>query len=269
MPSNQTIADIFKGEWFTSFPARYRVKAGSVSHFDFSVDPRVSWVDSLPGNKLRGKRIIELGPYEAYNTWQMRQLGAREIISIENNKISYLKCLIVKEITGMNARFLHGDFIQYLDYCVKSNETTDFIWASGVLYHQEEPLRLLELISRVTSKVFFHTHYYDEERISTNPALKAFFDHGKNQVHERDGLKIELFYKSYNNTNKGAAFSGGSSDFSYWMKKDDLFAFLKSLGFVVITIEVDTPDHPNGPGICFMAEKEPKTQEVSTPILVD
>jgi SAM-dependent methyltransferase len=255
MPSNQTIADIFQGAWFSSFPGQYRVVAGSVNHFDFSVDPRVQWTNQALNNGLQNARVLELGPYEAYNTWQLEQLGAKEVIAVENNKINYLKCLLVKEITGLKARFLHGDFIAYLEQCKKTGETFDFVWASGVLYHQTEPLKLLESISKVTSRVFVHTHYYDEEFLALNPDLKGHFNPGKNETRQCAGFDAVLHFKSYGGSNTGAAFSGGTQDFSFWLKKEDIFAFLEKLGFNKITIEVDTPNHSNGPGMCFLAEK--------------
>jgi hypothetical protein len=254
-PSNQTIVDIFKGAWFSSFPAQYKVTAGTIHHFDFSTDPRVQWADEILEGAIKGTRVLELGPYEAYNTWQLEQLGAKEVISIENNKINYLKCLLVKEITGLNARFLHGDFIPYLEHCAKTNEFFDLVWASGVLYHQTEPLKLLELISKVTSRVFIHTHYFDEKIITGNPNLSVYFSPEKDEVRQRSRFEARLYYKSYKGSNQGAMFSGGAKDYCFWLKKEDIFSFLKTLGFTVITIEVDTPGHINGPGICFLARK--------------
>ena len=257
-PSNQTIADIFKDEWFSSFPDQYNVKAGAVNHFAFSTDPRVQWADQVMNGAIKEAHVLELGPYEAYNTWQLEQLGAKQVIAVENNKISYLKCLVVKEVTSLNARFLHGDFIRYLEHCAQSKDTFDIIWASGVLYHQTEPLKLLELVSKVTSKVFIHTHYYDEKIISNNPDLKVYFNPKKNVVKESSGFAVRLYYKSYKGSNQGPMFSGGAHDYCYWLKKEDIFLFLKQLGFTKITIEVDSPGHINGPGICFLAEKEEK-----------
>jgi hypothetical protein len=257
-PSNQTMVDIFKGEWFSSFPERYQVEAGAIDHFDFSTDPRVQWANQVMNGAIKNARVLELGPYEAYNTWQLEQLGAKEVIAVENNKISYLKCLVVKEITGLNARFLHGDFIPYLEHCAKAGEPFDIVWASGVLYHQIEPLRLLDLVSKVTSKVFIHTHYYDEKIIADNPDLNVYFYPEKNLVKESNGLEVQLHYKSYRGSNKGAMFSGGAHDYCYWLEKEDIFAFLEQLRFTKITIEVDSPGHINGPGICFLAEKEEK-----------
>src|SRR3989337_2909652 len=114
-PSNQTAIDIFQGAWLSAFPEEYQLNAGRIRHFDFSVEPRVKWAHSILPSGLNGRSILELGLFEAYNTWQMEQLGAKPVTAIEGNNLNYLKCLIVKEITRMKSRFLFGDFIQYLE----------------------------------------------------------------------------------------------------------------------------------------------------------
>jgi hypothetical protein len=47
--------------------------AGHLENFQ---DPRVPWAQPHIGG-FEGKHILEPGPYEAYNTWQMERLGAR------------------------------------------------------------------------------------------------------------------------------------------------------------------------------------------------
>jgi hypothetical protein len=251
-PSNQTIRDIFKGIWFTCLPEQYGTLAepGQVHHFDASVDPRPKWVSEIRNNGLTHCSILELGPYEAYNTWQLEQLGAKEIISIEANNLSYLKCLMVKEITGMKARFLHGDFVRYLENC---DRRFDIIWASGVLYHQEQPLHLLSLIANATDSLFLWTMYYDEEQIKARPDIAAFFSSGKVVLDEADGYKAKLYYREYNQA-KGGIFSGGAEPFSYWMEKDDILGFLKHRGFNKINTSL-SPDYVNGPALFLFAER--------------
>ena len=201
-------------------------------------------------NGLANCSILELGPYEAYNTWQFEQLEAKEVTSIESNNLSYLKCLMVKEITGMKAHFLYGDFIQYLKNCDKK---FDIVWASGVLYHQEQPLQMLSLIADVTDSIFLWTMYYDAEKIEARPDIAAFFTSGKIVTDEVDGYKSQLYYREYNQ-DKGGIFSGGAESFSYWMEKDDILGFLKHRGFNQISIKLE-PDYVNGPALYLFAER--------------
>ena len=53
--------------------------------------------------------MVELGPFEAYNTFHLAQKGAYPLIAVEGNKINFLKCLAVKEILDFNCRFKLGD----------------------------------------------------------------------------------------------------------------------------------------------------------------
>ncbi len=67
-----------------------------------------------------------------------------------------------------------GDFMSFLRKEASNNEYTqldktyDIVFASGVLYHMEKPIELLDLISRVSDKIFIWTQYYDE-RIDLPP----------------------------------------------------------------------------------------------------
>lgn len=111
-PSWQTMADIFKDDWASAFPSEYKIKAGKIEHFD--KDMRMSWVNSCLLNGFNGLSVLELGPYEAYQTKKIIDFGAAKITSIESNDMNFLKCLIVKEIMGLKASFLYGDFIKFL-----------------------------------------------------------------------------------------------------------------------------------------------------------
>ena len=251
LPTNQTIADVMKGGWCSRFPDEYAVEAGRLAHFDPTVEQRVTWVhDALPGG-VRGLSVLELGPFEAYNTWQLERLGAHPIVAIEANNLNYIKCLLVKEITGLQARFLYGDFVRYLEQC---QERFDIVWASGVLYHQVEPLRLLALVAEITDTVFLHTHYYDHEVISSHPHQSALFVPARNVIGMHDGYRATLHYRSYR-ASRNAVFSGGAEGFSYWMEQEDILGFLHALGFTRSEVFIDDKTNPNGPGMCLLAHR--------------
>lgn len=252
-PTNQSMVDIFKGSWTTAFPDEYNIKGGEKRHYDPSIDWRVTWVNSILPGGIKGLSVLELGPFEAYNTRQLIQSGAKSVVAIEGNNLNFLKCLIVKEIMGMgsNARFLYGDIIAYLE---SNPGSFDIVWASGVLYHSVEPLKLLALISKVTDKVFIYSHYYDKDAIWANPFLADHYCPEKDITMEYDGYKAPLHYRFYNES-KDNFYCGGVEDFSFWMEKKDILGFLDHLGFSEIKFRLDQLDNPHGPVICFLAEK--------------
>ena len=217
-PSNQTIADLFQGNWLSAFPDECQVNAGYIRHFDWAVEMRVKWGDSILPGGVKGKSVLELGPFEAYNTWQLEQLGAEPLVAIEANALSYLKCLAVKEITGLKARFLHGDFVAYLE---NDPPPYDIIWASGVLYHQSEPLKLIGLIAPLTDTIFLHTHYYVDSLVKQRHVsfqsisfLRKIF-----KVSLADFAR-KLHYRSYKAEFSGEYFAGGARNTAIgWRRK--------------------------------------------------
>lgn len=244
-PNQQSAIDIFKDLWFSAMPNGSGLQAGSAPHFE---DTRVTWAANVLGG-LCGKSILELGPFEAYNTYQFETMGAADVVSIENNPVNFLKCLIVKNAFHMRSNFLHGDFIKYLE---GSEKKYDICWASGILYHMTDPIRLMEGISRVSSQVFYWTQYFDEEVISADEEKKKFFFPENNIFANYRGRNIELHYRSYIET-RSDFFSGGSESYSYWMKKDDINFILESLGYNKIVMGIDNPMHPPGPACFFLA----------------
>lgn len=243
-PSHQNALDLFAGSWFSDLPAQTGLKAGPTP--GVFEDGRVSWGASIFGG-LAGRSILELGPFEAFNTYQFQMAGAASIASIEANKINFLKCLVIKNIFNLSATFLHGDFIKYM------HETTsrfDICWASGVLYHMTAPIELLTGIRRVSDKAFIWTQYYDEANISG--ANARFFDPSKDKEVVFAGRRIRLHYRSYLEAGQ-VLFAGGEDNFSYWMERDDIFFVLDFLGFDDIQMGVDNPKHDAGPAMFFAA----------------
>lgn len=200
---------------------------------------------------LAGKTILELGPYEGYNTYQLEGMGAASVVAIESNRENFMKCLVVKNAFGLRSTFLHGDMLKYLD---NTNSRFDICWASGVLYHMSDPLRLLDGLAKVSKVAFIWTCYYDKAR-ANDDVVKNYFDPSKNKTVERDGKNIKLHHRNYNQK-IGAYFSGGDQPFSYWMEKDDIFHVLKSNGFGRIQMLLDAPNHDSGAAMFFLAHAD-------------
>jgi SAM-dependent methyltransferase len=246
-PSNQTAVDIFKGTWTSALPPEYGVDAGTLASFE---DVRVTWAAGVLPDGFRGLSILELGPYEGYAAWQFERLGAAAVTAVEASDRNYLKCLVVKEVAGLRARFLHGDGTAYLERC---SERYDLVWASGVLYHSSDPLRLIAAIARVTDRVFLHSHYFVAGAAQSAHA-ESFFDSSRNRLARVGGRQITLHYKAYGQLKRGC-FSGGAADYAYWLEKDDMFAALRAAGFTEIVVGNDDPGNPNGPALFCLARR--------------
>jgi len=166
--------------------------------------------------------VLELGPLEGAQTYLLERAGAH-VTAIEANKRNYLKCLITKEVMGMrNARFLLGNFLPWLE---TSNHKFDVIWASGVLYHMTEPLRLLRAIAAHTDRVFIWTHYFPE---GGNPHRPPFYR--RRSVHFAD-REIPHFDRLYLRPRWRPLACGGTAAGSCWLRHDDILFALRALGF--------------------------------------
>jgi SAM-dependent methyltransferase len=247
LPAHQNALDILSGSWTSSFPAWSGLVGGSAA--GFFEDLRVPAAVALLGT-LSGRSILELGPYEGYNTYQFQQAGAVSVISIESNRINFIKCLIIKNIFGLNATFLHGDFLTYLQ---ETPCRFDVCWASGVLYHMTRPIELIKAIRRVSDTLFLWTCYYDNAHIPScqNPEC---FDASNDLTHSEFSRVFRLHYRSYApNQSKSLFYAGGGAPHSYWMEKEDIIFILHALGYQRIDLISDYPDYPAGPSFCLLA----------------
>jgi uncharacterized protein DUF1698 len=247
-PSAQNALDIFEGEWASSLdPVDPVLRAGNAAVF---ADARIDWALSKLGD-VSGKTVLELGPLEGGHTYMLERRGAQAIVAIESNTRAYLKCLVVKEIVQLRrARFLCGDFVQYLR---RRPERFDFVFASGVLYHMQDPVELIDLCARITDRLFVWTHYYDEFRVAANAAVAAKFS-GETRASVRAGFHHTLHRYDYGAVFDSPGFCGGSETCSYWMSRSELMASFRHFGFRDVEIGFDHPDHPNGPGLAIAAK---------------
>lgn len=241
-PSDQNALDIFKGEWAAILPAPFdHLRAGRYNLF---YDNRAFWALNELGG-CEGQRVLELGPCEGQHSYMLEQRGAASIISIEANTRAYLKCLVVKDVVGLQrVKFLCGDFVNYLE---QTEEQFDLIFAAGVLYHMRDPVGLIGQLARHTSRVYIWTHYYDHQILQDIAHLKARYT-----IHtaaETEGFQYTLHRQDYQESLDMPGFSGGTAHFSHWLTREDMLGALKHFGFRDIRINNEDRNHPHGP--CF------------------
>lgn len=247
-PSAQNAVDIFKGEWSSLLPQLNEpIKSGQAQLFN---DPRLAWaVQKIDGLEL--KTVLELGPLEGGHTFMLEKAGAAKIVSVEANVRAFLKCLISKEIYGLQkAKIECGDFVEYLK---STDQHFDVGIACGVLYHMLNPIELIGLLADRVQKMFVWTHYYDEVIMQDKPLLKRRFT--KSALCKFRNVEYRGYRQDYNEALKWLGFCGGPASTSVWLTRNDILDCVEKFGFLIDGISFEEPNHVNGPCFAFVAQR--------------
>lgn len=247
IPSAQNAVDLIAG-WNHALPPQAGAVAGSAVFYE---DSRINWCIKQFGN-LNGLRILELGPLEGAHTYMLHQQNPALIHAVEANKLSFLRCLVAKQLLELDkAHFMIGDFQKWLEFVP---ERYDLIVASGVLYHMTDPARLLELMADRSDALYIWTHYFSEEAMPLGDIRRGAFS-GAVKVKRFKDFEVRLHARSYHGAWRNKAFCGGMHDEHYWMEKNQILEVLKHLGFDDVRPDHDSPDHPNGPSFSIFAQR--------------
>jgi hypothetical protein len=250
-PSPQQTVDIFANQWISAFPNDLGVTAGWINHFDPEVDTRVPWAGTAIPGGFAGKSILELGPFEGYHTASLEWAGAASVTSVEASRTAYLKCLVVKELLGLNAKLLYGDVNAYL---ASTADRFDIGWASGILYHQVDPIGFLEGIAAHADTLFLHSHFFDSEALP-GMAGKDRFRPQLDELRSWHGRDICLHRYEYEHDTSQGTFAGGPNSYANWLELPDIEFILQELGIGTLTYGILDRVNPNGPGFFLIATR--------------
>jgi hypothetical protein len=244
-PSPQSAIDAVPGPWASRVPLA-DVRTGEAELFD---DERARWaIDTLGG--VAEARCLELGPLEGGHSYMLHGAGAAHVVSVEANRESFLKCLVVKELLGLErCSFLCGDAIEYLR---GSEEQFDLCWCAGFLYHMVDPVGLIELITPRASRLYMWTHYYDAAALAPGTPKGKPFAKGEVTESERGGFRHRLHRHDYGAATRLPGFWGGTQAHSNWLSQEDLIGALEHFGWSGIETRIDA-GHPHGPALDLVA----------------
>ncbi len=247
-PSPQQTVDLFAGKWASKLPEPFAgVESGANLLFQ---DPKVAWAKAKLaelGVTLKGSSIVELGPLEGAHTYLLAKEGAASVTAVEAHGEAYLKCLVVKELLGIErVNFLFGDAVEFLKGI---HHTYDIGFAAGFLYHMENPVELIELLCRRCRAVYLWTVFRDEDFSARNPGVLA----GSGPVTTREymGFPHTLYRHTYGEGLDYGKFWGGPADHSNWMGRDDILGAFRHFGFGRQLWEVSA--NPNGAVLSLVA----------------
>jgi len=226
--------DLLAPGWVSRIPG---YQNGSAVLFFKEKDLRPNIVAEQFGD-ITGWRVLDLGCLEGGHSYQLEQLGA-DVLGIEANPHIFLRALVAKNILKSRATFLLGDFVEYLG---DSDESFDLIFASGVLYHMEDPVELLYRISRKSDRLFLWTHYVPE---------KSVRKWTKGSDYEGHGFRCRYFRYDY--PERPSRAYGGTAPFCNRITQGAMTKALETFGYKNIRIVADNVDHPGGPAISMVA----------------
>ena len=241
-PDPQVTLDLFRGEWSSRIPLAF----ASTGHAALFNDERITWLINQD-QSYRDKTALELGPLEAGHTYMLERTGY-QIEAVEANSHAFLKCLIVKELLGLRSQFLFGDLNEHL----KTSDSVGLCVASGVLYHQLDPIRTLQLIAAKAERLFLWTHYYDSDLCTG-----ALFSHP--EIPKAAPFPHTLYPRSYNQALEWDGFCGGPAPMANWLSRADLLRAVEHCGFPIKAAAFDHPTHQNGPCLAPYAIRQNRT----------
>jgi hypothetical protein len=247
-PTEENALSLFDSEWTSVLPGLSG--PGTAGLFN---DDRIHWLIERLGN-VENWDVLELGPLEGGHTYMLEKAGA-EVLAIESNTHAFLRCLIVKNLLNLRAKFLLGDFMVSLG----SEKRWDLVMASGVLYHTLSPVDLLTRLAGSTDRLFLWTHYWEPDITLWHPSVQPLVGEKwlpqEMEVVRSAGFPVRLIPQEYGEALAWSGFCGGPESASRWIHKEDLLGVLGHLGFGDIQVAFDAPDHPNGPSSCFLAQR--------------
>jgi hypothetical protein len=247
-PENINSLNLFPNQWTSHVPGANG--PGGVPLFQ---DSRITWMLGEVGD-VTNYQVLDLGPLEAGHTYMLEKAGA-DVLAIEGNKDSFLRCLIVKNYLNLKARFFLGDFAKGLG----DKDYYDLIIAAGVLYHMEDPIQLVIDLSSKTDTIYFWTHFYEPDLTLWHPDLNDLllqkWRPDLMSTQSVGNVEVRMVPQSYGESLGWAGFCGGPELGSRWIFREDLLALLKELGFDDIRINDDNPGHQNGPSFSLLAQR--------------
>jgi hypothetical protein len=250
-PQPENAFTIQSGNWTSRVPSLLDTTTGNL---DLFADDRMLWVLNNLKNQT-DSTALELGPLEGAHSSQLEAAGL-SVTAIEANVNAFLRCLIVKNHFDLKTKFLLGDFSAEGYIFPK----VDLIVASGVLYHQQNPVGLLEKISQSSDQVFLWSHIWDARYELWDSDIvklvgKKFIPNSTETV-SINGLDVRLVPYLYENTLDWDGFTGGVASGSKWIHRDDLVPLLKSFGYNNVKLNFDQVNHPHGPAIGVWASRD-------------
>ncbi|HON55857.1 MAG TPA: DUF1698 domain-containing protein [bacterium] len=111
---------------------------------------------------LSGKKVLDIGTWDGYFSFEAEKRGAKEILAIDNHyrlekNIGSSGFEIAKKILASKVKY---KILDVYDISPEKIGYFDVVLFLGVLYHLKHPLLALEMISNITNNLMILETYY-------------------------------------------------------------------------------------------------------------
>ena len=120
---------------------------------------------------LRGKRVLDIGAWDGWFTFEMERRGASVVAIDANPGTRFLKA---KALTGSKAEYRILDVI---DLSPDTLGTFDIVLFFGVLYHLKHPLLALEKVCAMSTDLVLVESYVSDNDASDPIPRMEFYEH--------------------------------------------------------------------------------------------
>jgi hypothetical protein len=188
---------------------------------------------------LKGKRIIEFGPMDGYQTAGLVKLGASHVTCIEARPENLMKTLIASQVFGWdNVRLVMDDF-HNADHWKYGKY--DLAFAHGVYYHSLAPFLFLENMLALAPNVFIGGFCATDHLPGGNYETLMFDGFGYRAKPYRENLGF---------------FTAGVNPYGYYFHGDDLMEFYRRRGCQVTLISDEVMPTAAGRYLRFLASRQ-------------
>ncbi len=120
---------------------------------------------------LRGKRVLDIGAWDGFYTFEMERRGAHVVaLDLFRNE----KFLLARDLVKSNAEYVVGDICRLSS---KDLGRFDIVLFFGVLYHVKHPLLALENVCSLTTDTAYVESYVIDDGTDLNaPPVLEFYE---------------------------------------------------------------------------------------------
>ncbi len=182
----------------------------------------------FPGDKSQ-YRLADLGCLEGGHSVELARMGFN-VVGLEVRDSNIAACQYVKSRVNLpNLQFVQDDVWNVGNY-----GDFDAAFCVGLLYHLDNPVSFLRMLSGITKKLLLvHAHFatdapiqkFNLSEISTNEGAEGrwFTEFSEDTFGNRDSHK----WSSWNNKR------------SFWLKREHLLQSIKAAGFDIVLEQYD------------------------------